>query len=374
MFIVFLILFLLSVHDLTLQPSQPQKSEELISLIKQRSGLELRLEDIGWSWKEEDIKGTTDDGEITFSDTKWLMYLIHWGPIQVQKVTVDYVKERMLKMWGVKFEFTGKEGMTKVSGHDAAWAEAYGTSKSFYTRFIIWNCPESGREFIADTNYNLRRKTPKEDFEKEMLSARTVQCHPGALTERSPELAKKFESDKYGFSFYYPEEWFISDSPYYVPFPQYEGIRGKEMGSLLGLCSDENISVTLRWSPLEESKKEEMVMGIEQKSLENLTKEIQSRKELDSFENYGIEYFTVNNRKIARIWGRCQFKEPENEQQKAFFTGKGIFQAAQWNLENKKKKIVAILLTRQYKYATEASLPARHLQDKFLRDLILRID
>jgi len=374
MFIVFLILFLLSVHDLTLQPGQPQKSEELISLIKQRSGLELRLEDIGWSWKEEDIKGTTDDGEITFSDTKWLMYLIHWGPIQVQKVTVDYVKERMLKMWGVKFEFTGKEGMTKVSGHDAAWAEAYGTSKSFYTRFIIWNCPESGREFIADTNYNLRRKTPKEDFEKEMLSARTVQCHPGALTERSPELAKKFESDKYGFSFYYPEEWFISDSPYYVPFPQYEGIRGKEMGSLLGLCSDENISVTLRWSPLEESKKEEMVMGIEQKSLENLTKEIQSRKELDSFENYGIEYFTVNNRKIARIWGRCQFKEPENEQQKAFFTGKGIFQAAQWNLENKKKKIVAILLTRQYKYATEASLPARHLQDKFLRDLILRID
>lgn len=338
------------------------------------SGLEARLEEVGWSWREEDVKGSPENGEITFSDTKWLMYLIHWGPIQVPKITVDYVKERMLKMWGVNFEFTGKEGTARVSGHDAAWAEAYGTNKSFYTRFIIWNCPESRREFIADTNYNLRRKTPKEDFEKEMLSARTVECHPGALIERSPELTKKFESEKYGFSFYYPEEWFIFDSPYYVPFPQYEGIRSKEMGSLLGLCSDENISITLKWSPLEETKKEEMVMGVEQKSLENLTGEIQSRKELKSFENYGIEYFTVNNRKIARIWGECEFKEPENEQQKAFFSGKGIFQAAQWNLENKKKKILVILLTRQYKYATQLSSPTRDLQDKFLRDLINRID
>jgi hypothetical protein len=367
------ILFLILAYGLRSQQNQ-QKSEDLVSLIKEKSGIEVRLEDVGWSWKEEDVKGNIESGEITFSDAKWLMYLIHWGPIQVPKITVDYVKERMLKMWGVNFEFTGKEGTTRVSGHDAAWAEAYGTNKSFYTRFIIWNCPESGREFIADTNYNLRRKTPKEDFEKEMLSARTVHCHPGVLIERPSELAKKYESDKYGFSFYYPEEWFIFDSPYSVPFPQYEGIRGKEMGSLLGLCSDENISVTLKWSPLEETKKEEMVMGVEQKSLENLTNEIQSRKEVESFENYGIEYFTVNNKKIARIWGECIFKEPENEQQKAFFSGRGIFQAAQWNLENMKKKIVVILLTRQYKSATQLSTPTRHLQDKFLRDLINRID
>ncbi len=368
------ILFLIPANGLRSEQSQQQKSEDLISLIKEKSGVEVRLEDVGWSWKEEDIKGSIESGEITFSDTKWLMFLIHWGPIQVPKITVDYVKERMLKMWGVKFEFTGKEGTTRVSGHDAAYAEAYGTNKSFYTRFIIWNCPESRREFIADTNYNLRTKTPKEDFEKEMLSARTVQCHAGALIERPSELTKKFDSEKFGFSFYYPEEWFIFDSPYFVPFPQYEGIRSKEMGSLLGLCSDENIFITLKWSPLEETKKEEIVMGIEQKSLENLTSEIQSRKELESFENYGIEYFTVNNKNIARIWGECMFKEPENEQQKAFFSGKGIFQAAQWNLENKKKKISVILLTRQYKYATQLSSPTRHLQDKFLRDLILRID
>ena len=365
-------LFLSSVLCLTSQEKQPQKTEELISLIIQKSGLEIELEDIGWQWKEEDIIGNKEKGEITFSDTKWLMYLIHWGPIQVPEITVDYVKERMLKMWGVKFDFTGKEGTTKVSGHDAVWAEAYGTNKSFYTRFIIWNCPESGREFIADTNYNLVRKTPKEDFEKEMQSARTVQCHEGASTEHSPDLTKKFSSVKYGFSFYYPEEWFMFDSTFYVPFPQYEGIRNREMGSLLGLCSDQNISVTLKWTPLEEAKKEEPFMGVQQRILENLKKEVKSRKDMESIQNHGMEYFSINKKKISRIWGACRFKEPEDEQERAFFPGKGIYQVAQWDLIHKKKKIVIILTTKQYKYGPGVSSPTRHFQDKFLRNFILK--
>lgn len=245
-FIGLIVLFLFLIPFLSTQSKKPQKVEDLVALIKEKSGLEIQLEDLGWEWKEEDIKGTKEKGEITFSDTKWLMYLIHWGPIQVPEITVDYVKERMLKMWGVKFEFTGKEGKTKIAGHDAVWVEAFGTNKSFYTRFIVWNCPESGREFIADTNYNLRRKTPKEDFETEMRSAKTIQCHEGAVVESFSDLTKKFESEKYGFTFYYPEYWFVFDSPFYVPFPQYEGVRGRKLGSLLALCSDQNIQITLK--------------------------------------------------------------------------------------------------------------------------------
>jgi len=367
-------LFLSLVLSSAPRQNQPQKVEDLISLVRQNSGLEIQLEDIGWRWKEEDIKGTAEQGEVTFSDTKWLMYLIHWGPIQVPKITVDYVKERMLKMWGVKFEFSGKEGKTKVAGHDAVFAEAYGTNRLFYTRFIIWNCPESGREFIADTNYNLARKTPERDFEKEMRSAKTVQCHERAQTEQFSDLTKKFESEKNGLSFYYPEEWFIFDSPYYVPFPQYQGIRNREMGSLLSLCSDENISVRLKWFPLDTTSREEPFMGVSQKTLENLLKEIQSQKDVQSVQNFGMEDFVVDNRKITRIWGTCQFKEPENEPEKTFFTGKGIYQVAQWDLEKKKKKIIVILTTRQYRYGSEVSSPTRHLQDIFLRDFILRID
>ena len=355
------------------QENNPQTVEDLVSLIRQKSGLEIELEDIGWQWKEEDVKGAKDEGSITFSDTKWLMYLIHWGPIQVPKITVDYVKNRMLNMWGVKFEFTGKEGKTEIAGHDAVWVEAYGTNKSFYTRFIIWNCPESGREFIADTNYNLRRKTPREDFENEMRSAKTIQCHEGAITERCPELNRRFDSVKYGFSFYYPEDWFFFDSPYYVPFPQYEGIRNHETGSLLALCSDQNLSLTLKWSLLDESQCEVPFMGVEQKALESLKKEIGSQKDVESFQNHGMEYFTIDGKKITRIWGDCRFKEPEDETQRAFYTGKGIYQAAQWDITKKNKKIIVILITQQFRYGAGISMPSRHFHDKFLRNLVSKI-
>ncbi len=373
--IIFVPFSLLLFFILTLIPLEKKspESEDLSLIINQKSGLEIQLEDLGWQWKEEDIKGNEKNGEITFSDTKWLMYLIHWGPIQVPKITVDYVRKRMLKMWGVEFQFTGKEGLTKMAGHDAAWAEAYGTNKSFYTRFIIWNCPQSGREFIADTNYNIRRKTPEEDFDREMRSARTVQCHEGAATEYFPDITKNFESKKYDISFYYPEEWFIFDSPYYVPFPEYEGIRSRKMGSLLGLCSDQNISVTLEWFPLDESEKRESFMGIEQRTLDFLTKKMKSQKDIQSIQNHGMEEFNIHDKKIFKIWGVCQFKEPEDEREKAFFTGEGIYQAAQWDLEKKKKKILVILMTKQYRYGTAISSPCRHPQDMFLNDLIFRI-
>ncbi len=365
-FAVLLLSFLL----LTAQ-QQPQKVEDLISLIKEKSGLDVGLEDTGWQWRDEETKGNEEKGETTFADAKWLMYLIHWGPIQVEEITVDYVKERMLKMWGVPFEFSGKEGKTKMAGHDAVWVEAYGTNKMFYSRYIIWNCPQSGREFIADTNYNIRAKTPEDDFETEMRSARTVQCHPEARAEHFPDLTNRFESEKYGLSFSYPERWFMFDSPFYVPFPEYNGIRNKKMGSLLGLCSDRAVKVTLKWSLLDESQQEEQVMGIQQKLMESLINEIKSYPDVKEILNYGMENFTVNDKKITRIWGACQFKEPENENERQFFTGKGIYQVAQWNLE--KKKIIMILTTKQYRYGPAVSFPERSFLDEFFKDFMPRI-
>jgi len=101
-----ILFFFFSNLVLSSQGRDPQKIDDLISLIKQKSGLEIQLDDQGWEWRQEDSLGTFEQGEMTFSDSKWLMYLIHWGPIQVQKLTEDYVKERMLGMWGVKFEIS----------------------------------------------------------------------------------------------------------------------------------------------------------------------------------------------------------------------------------------------------------------------------
>lgn len=312
-----------------------------------------------------------ESGEITFSDSKWLMFLIHWGPIQTQKISADYVKQRMSKMWGVNFEFSGESGEMSICGHPAAWAEAYGTNRSFYTRFIIWNCAQSQREFIADTNYNIRMKTPKTDFELERLSAKTLACHQGQTPGKSPELTKLFSSEKYGFSFYLPEKWFIFDSPFYVPFPEYSGIRDQKMGSLLGLPSDQNITITLKWYPLAE-RKEEMVMGIDQKILQDLQKEISSQAEVQSAQNTGMESFAIGGKKIYRIWGVYQIKNL-SENEKSFYTGDGIYQVDQWDLKEKGKRIVVILKTRKFMYQTFTSSPSRHFQDQFFQELLSRI-
>jgi len=112
-------------------------------------------------------------------------------------------------------------------------------------------------------------------------------------------------------------------------------------------------------------------MGVEQKTLEYLKKEIKSHKEVENIENHGFENFYINNKKIFRIWGICKLKEPENERARAFFTGKGIYQVAQLNFKN--KKIIVILITKQYRYGIGISHLSRHFHDRFLKDFILRI-
>lgn len=102
--------------------------------------------------------------------------------------------------------------------------------------------------------------------------------------------------------------------------------------------------------------------------------DIKGTKDVENFQNHGMEEFTVNSKKITKIWGVSEFKEPENQREKEFFTGKSIYQVAQWNLKKVKKKIVVTLITKQYRYGSGISSPARYFQDRFLRDLILKTE
>jgi len=188
---------------------------------------------------------------------------------------------------------------------------------------------------------------------------------------RFPDLTQKFSSEKYGFSFDLPEQWFIYESPFYVPYPEYEGIRDKNMGSVFVLPSDQNITVTLKWYPLAEEK-EEMVMGRDQKILENLKKEIELQGEVQSIQNCGFESFVIAGKKVHRIWGIYKIKNLD-EKEMAFFTGEGIYQVNQYELKEKGKKIVLILKTRAFRYEGQNSSPHRHFQDQLLKDLLLRI-
>jgi len=346
------------------------KVEDLLSLIKARSGLEVQLPDEGWTWSEKNIRGTSDGGEAVFSAQKWLMNLIHWGPIQVKDISVAYVRDRMQKMWGVKFEFTGTEGTTQIAGHPAVYVDAYGTNRAFFTRFLIWNCPDSSREFIADMNYNLSLKTPRQDFETEWRVARTIGCHPGARPENFPDLTSRWESAKYGFAFDHPERWFFLDSPFYVPFAQYEGVRDRIFGSLLGLCSDQNTEITLIWSPIAESPGGASLLGADQAAGRQLRASLASAKSLTSTQEEGSESFRVGKRVVTRLWGKCVFKEPTDEGERRLFGPRGVFEAARWEIPEKGKSATLVLLTREFQYQNQFSNPSRDALDRVLRKFV----
>lgn len=366
---VLLAAFIIMARPVAPGVQENQGVSDLIALIKEKSGFNIKLEDVGWTWDEQDFTGSPEQGRLVFSDRKWLMYLIHWGPIQTPRITVDYIKKRMLNMWGVKFEFSGKEGTTKVAGHDAVWVEAYGTKNIFYTRFIAWNCPRSGREFIADTNYNLAYKTPENDFELERKSALSIQCHEGAMSEHDDALTSRYSSPKYALSFDYPEVWFVDDSPFYVPFPEYEGIRDRRMGSFLGLPSDENLTVVLKWRTLPKMD-DTVIMGVSQKIMESLKAEVESEPDLESLQGLGFERFNISGKKVHRIWGGIRLKPAEK---KDLYINEGIFQAASLDIEEKGKQVVVILKTKAFRYGTMVSSPERISLDRFLNKLVRTI-
>lgn len=347
--------------------------EELIAVIENRSGLSIALDDRGWAWREEDVTGTPERGELTFSDRKWMMYLIHWGPIQTAGISVDYVKARMLGMWGVDFEFTGRSGRTEVSGHDAVWVEAWGTDRAFLTRFIIWNCPGSGREFIADTNYNLRLKTPRQDFDDQWLSARTISCHEGAVPETIPAFGRRFDAPDRGFSFQYPGRWFMLDSPFHVPFPEYEGVRDRAMGSLLGLPADQNITVTIMWFPATADSAVALDMGFDRRVIESLQAEMRSRPGFGEVVTRGRESFSIDGNPVHRIWGT--YAAPSHADGRSTDPApEGVFQAAQWTIERKQKAVRVILRSHAFDYAGIRSIPDRDVLDRFLRDLVRSVE
>lgn len=369
--IISVFLFLLPIHKYPSHISHnccEGKNIELEKVIKQKSGIDIRLKDYGWNWSEDDVSGTLEEGEISFHTTKWFMYLIHWGPIQLPEITVEYIKQRMIDMWGVDFEFTGNNGATQIQGHDAVWVEAYGTNRSFYTRFVVWNCPESGREFIGDLNYNLRLKTPIQDFEDQFYSIKTMDCHRIEHIENPRKGWVVYSSERYDLSFYHPLSWFIIDSPYYVPYTEYDGIRNHLTGSLLGLGSDQNIHITLRWFSESDTEPHSPVMGVDQKIIDNLINIIRKNTKIKDFQNGGRESYYIGERKIHRIWGICTFQQFDNVEDNDFYTDDGIYQAAQWRIGD--KQAVAILFTRRYRFGVELSQPTRQIHDIFLKNFI----
>jgi len=140
------------------------------------------LTETGDDWQVTSVKVNDESGHIKLHQDKWLMYFLHWRPLTEEKknLSIKYTQNLLLNFWGqaINFELNHIEEEMEINGHKAFFSEATFGKGSIYTRFIVWNCPQTNRQFVADCNINLRRGTPKEMLEVQKLITQTVCCHP----------------------------------------------------------------------------------------------------------------------------------------------------------------------------------------------------
>jgi rhodanese-related sulfurtransferase len=207
------------------------------------------LDRSGHQWRTVYQQIGRDAGHARLGQSKWLMYFLHWRPLTDagRTLTVDYIRNHMLNFWGqaMNFELSDTDGEMEVCGHRAVFTEGTVMGGAVRTRFIVWNCLETNRQFTADCNINIKRKTPAELLELQRTITGTVRCHEGVPHGDEPAcLPQVYASEEWNVSFHIPSTWRTADYESEEWFPQ--GMSAQN-GSLWTLVTDSVKRVELVW-------------------------------------------------------------------------------------------------------------------------------
>jgi hypothetical protein len=177
----------------------------------------------------------------------WFMHFLHWRPLPkaAEAPSVASVRELMSSFWGpsMQFEFTGNDGAVTVAGHPAVFVEGTLSDRAIRTRFVVWDCPESGRRFIADENINEAAGTPMRLLELQREITLSTVCHGREAEDtagswrRWPELAVALSAPESVRSRIFPFVRWYPDGP------------TRSRGSVWTLPTDSEQLVELRWQP-----------------------------------------------------------------------------------------------------------------------------
>ncbi len=181
-----------------------------------------------------------DVHELRLHHFKWMMDFLHWRSLTEERQQLDmaYVRNLLKTFWGpaMPFELTGVENTLSINGHSAFEVEGTLGKGRIRTRFIVWNCPDTSRQFIADININQARQTPPEIFDVERLSALTIRCHGDHhMKPGEPPLNSVYNSAELGMSFQLPANWHTEPFARKEWYP--DGVT-RESGSLWTLLTD----------------------------------------------------------------------------------------------------------------------------------------
>ncbi|MCF7792931.1 MAG: hypothetical protein K9N09_03380 [Candidatus Cloacimonetes bacterium] len=217
---------------------------------------DLKTEQEDWELVYAD--SPTDSGYQKFNHDKWLMYYLHWRPLTEERknISTEYVRELMLSFWGpnMPFTITSDGGETEIGGHQAFYIDGTLFNEMVRTRFIVWNCLETNRQFISDCNINQTMNTSPDLFDLELEITKTVSSH-GQEVSQNPNLPKLFKSEEFNISFYIPEHWNTAIFPHAGWYP--DGVT-KDSGSFWTLITDPEKSIEVLWQPQTELTEENL--------------------------------------------------------------------------------------------------------------------
>lgn len=351
------------------QEERVRGHRELEALLWEHAGIAATMPDLGYSWNEEDIAGTRSRGSIWVTHTKMIYYFVHWGPMEAESITEDYVRRRIPEIWpseGLRVMAT--RPMT-VAGHPAIYAEAIPRREFYRAHFLIWNCPESGRQFIADMNYNVRYLTPRSALQAQIdATTNTLSCHDGAPTTTLPDHVARYDSPRFRLAFAHPLRWHVFESPYRVPHPAYQGVRDETIGSVLAWLKDREVHIGFAWQPtpsVQPGDTSAMVGDISKfRAALDLMETVEG---LASFTPQASETLTIHGRAVLKVLGKVTGPHPDTRPSASIPEGRATVLVLDIS---DARQLLVIVRIDNYTLDGVSLPPDRDIFDRLARDVL----
>lgn len=200
-----------------------------------------------------------DDSSAKFGYKKlkneiWLMHFLHWWPLNEcqETISIEYSKELLMSLWVMPFTLTGIEGETQVNGHRAFFVEGR-LGNMVKTRFIVWNCPESNRQFLSDCNINTSLNTPEEFFliQTDHIT-QSVCCHKNVTINEDQHIPQVVNHEELNLACSIPANWrsgFYEETPCSdnkKPGHHQQGIT-EHRGTIWNLSTESEKEISFIW-------------------------------------------------------------------------------------------------------------------------------
>ena len=203
-------------------------------------------------------------GRVSLYRNLWLMYFLHWRPLSQhpEPLTPEYVEHHLLNFWGdaMPFKLSGTSGETEVNGHHAYYVDGTIYDK-ISTRFVVWNCEETGRQFTSDCNINFSYGTPEKYLALENEMTHTVCCHTPCKPAEMDGSMPVFRSEEFNVSFVRPVEWTPHTFETKTWFP--DGPSDTN-GTLWTLPTNSELKIDLAWFPKEDELTDDVMKRLAQ--------------------------------------------------------------------------------------------------------------